>query len=296
MKPSNLLIFLSVLIALMAAIASAAGLFMNSGPGPFAFTTVHGQEIQLYGRGLYFYDWAFKAPIQRGTDAVILFGSVPLLVFAILYYRRGTLRGRLLLASVLSCFLYFSASLAFGTAYNPLFLLYVVYFSASLFAFVTALAGIDLKTLAASVQPSMPRRGIAIFMVIAGLSVLVWLLDKIGPLVLNMIPEAIASYTTDATAVLDIGIIGPSAYLTAVLLFRRRPLGYLLAPNLLVLNATIGLIVIAQTIAQRLDGIVLSVQVMIVFVGIFVVTSLFAAGLVIRYFRALADGPNQHSD
>jgi hypothetical protein len=55
-----------------------------------------------------------KAPIFRGTDAVTLFVSVPLLALSFLLYRRGSLRGALLLVGVLGFFLYYSASLAFS--------------------------------------------------------------------------------------------------------------------------------------------------------------------------------------
>jgi hypothetical protein len=40
-------------------------------------------------------------------------------------YRRGSLRGRLLLIGILTYFLYVYASIAFGAAYNALFLVYV---------------------------------------------------------------------------------------------------------------------------------------------------------------------------
>ena len=61
-----------------------------------------------------------------------------------LRYRRGSLRGALLLTGTLGYFLYVYASMALGTVvYNELFLAYVVLFSASLFAFVLALTGID---------------------------------------------------------------------------------------------------------------------------------------------------------
>lgn len=53
-----------------------------------------------------------------------MFVGIPMLIFAIFLYRRGSLRSGLLLTGVLACFLYNSASVAFGAAYNPLYLLY----------------------------------------------------------------------------------------------------------------------------------------------------------------------------
>ncbi len=262
---------------------------MQDHGAPVPFTTIHGQAIQLYGQGLYRNDWFFKAPIFRGTDAVTLFLFIPLLFLAFRAYRRGTVRGRLMLFGMLSFFLYNSVSLAFGAAYNPIFLLYIAYFSASLFAFVLAGTSIDLDFLAARIQPGFPRRGIAIFMFVAGLSVFVWLIDIITGLVQGQAPLAVASYTTDITAVIDIGIIPPAAYLAGICLLRRAPLGYLLAPVLLTLNACIGAVVIAQTIAQSMAGITLNAGQYIGFVGTFVVTSGFAIGLLIRYYRTVSE-------
>ncbi len=57
--------------------------------------------------------------------------------------------------------------MAFRAAFNPLFLVYGALFSASLFAFVLALTGIDLQTLPAHLAPQMPRRTIAAFLFVA---------------------------------------------------------------------------------------------------------------------------------
>jgi hypothetical protein len=58
-------------------------------------------------------------------------------------------------------FLYHAASMTFVVACNPLFLLYVVLFSASLFAFVLTAATFDLRILAARVTPDTPCIGFA---------------------------------------------------------------------------------------------------------------------------------------
>ena len=52
---------LSLLVALLAAIAAASGLFFTEDGEPFAFTTLRGQTARIYGRGLYRYDTLFTA-------------------------------------------------------------------------------------------------------------------------------------------------------------------------------------------------------------------------------------------
>lgn len=291
MQRSNVVIGLSSLVALLALVAAGAGLFWPGEGSPFTFTTLRGQAVEMYGQGLYRYDTAFKAPILRGTDAVTLLVGIPLLVWAIVRYRRDSLRGGLLLTGVLSYFLYKSASLAFGVAYNDLILVYIVYFSASFFAFLLTFTSIDLADLAARTSPDLPHGWIAAFMFLAGLSVFVWLIDIISGLTQGGAPANLASYTTETTYPFDLGIIAPTAFLGGVLVLRRAPLGYLLAATLLTLNALVGIMVVGQSVAQLLAGITLSPVEWAAFVGTFVVMSLVAATLLVILFRHVADSP-----
>lgn len=289
MKRSNVVVGLSSLVALLALVAAGAGLFWPGEGSPFTFTTLRGQTVEMYGQGLYRYDTFFKAAILRGTDGVTLLVGIPLLVWAIGCYQRDSLRGGLLLTGVLAYFLYKSASLALGVAYNDLILVYIVYFSASLFAFVLAFTSIDLPALSARVSPNLPHGWIAAFLFLAGLSVFVWLIDIIGGLAQGRAPENLASYTTEITYPIDLGIIAPAAFLGGVLVLRRAPLGYVLAATLLTLNALVGVMVVGQSIAQTLAGITLSTVEWVAFVGTFVVMSVVAVWLLALLFRHIED-------
>lgn len=289
MKTSNTLIWLSVLVALLAAVYAGVGLFSRGGDGPFTFTTLHGRTVEMYGQGLYRNDSSFKAPILRGTDAVTLFVCVPALLLAIVWYRRGSLRGRIFLTSMLAYFLYNSASLAFGAAYNNMLLVYIICASASFFAFLVAFNSIDLETLAAQTSPKLPRVGISIFLFFAGLSLLVWLMDIVIALTQGTVPPNLGPYSTEATYALDLGVILPTAYLAGILMLRRSPLGTLLASILITLNVTIGLVVASQSIMQALDGIILSPGEYAAYVAPFVTLSLIAVWLIILIHRNISD-------
>lgn len=172
--PSRLVVRLALLIALLALVAAGAGLAGQDG-APTTFTTIRGETATLYGRGLYRHDSLMAGSGYLGQDAVVLFLGIPLLLLATYQYRRGSLRGGLLLSGILGFFLYVYASMAFGAAYNPLFLLYVALFSASLYAFVLTVTSIDLKALPTFIDQQIPRRGPAIFMFAGGLITLfVW--------------------------------------------------------------------------------------------------------------------------
>jgi hypothetical protein len=283
---------LSLLVALGAVVTAGAGLLWHDGGEPFTVTSVHGETVTIYGRGLYQHDTLFKAPILRGTDAVTLFLAVPVLLATLLRHRRQDLRGRLLLAGVLAYFLYNSASVAFGAAYNPLLLVYVGYFSASLAAFGLAVSSVESRELADRVSPRVPRRLIAAFLFLAGLSVLVWLIDIVGALAAGGVPTHLGTYHTEPTYVIDLAIIAPAAFLGGILLLRRRPAGYIVAAALLVLNAFVGPVVVSQTVFQRLAGVAITTTELMVFAGTFVVTSAIAAALAVALLRSIAaDSP-----
>jgi hypothetical protein len=289
MKISKILVSLSILTGLLALIQAGAGLFWQNGGSPFPFTTLHGETVQMYGQGIYRYDTYFKAPIFRGTDAVTFFLGVPLLAIAIWLYNRGTLRGELFLAGVLAYFAYNSTSVTLGVAYNNLFLEYIAYFSASLFAFVLAVTSIDIQGLSNRISSNLPRRGIAVLLFVAGGALLfAWLSDLIAWLQPGAIP-GVTSYTTEITHAIDLGIIAPLTFLSGILILRRAPLGYLLSTILLLMLAVIGVVVTVQTVFQLGAGIELAPGLIMGKAGSFAILSLFAVWFLYRIFHGISE-------
>ncbi|MEJ5203511.1 MAG: hypothetical protein WHV66_14905 [Anaerolineales bacterium] len=288
-KSSTTIFWLSLLVALLAAVYAGAGLFAQGGKGAFLFTNLYGGTVEIYGRGIYHNDSTFRALIFRGTDAVTLFICVPALVFASVLYRRGSLRGHLFLTGMLGYFTYNAASLALGAFYNNLLLVYIGCFSASLFAFILALCSLDLSVLSARTSQNLPRRWIAVFLFVAGLSLMVWVVDIVVALFRGGIPNHLGHYTTEATYTLDLGVILPGVYLTGILVLRRHPLGTLLACVFILLNLTVGLVVAGQTTLQVLNGIVLTPGQFAAYVAPFIFLSLIAAILLVSILRNISE-------
>lgn len=256
MKPSNVVLGLCILIGSLSIVAAGLGLFWQDGGTPVTFTTVRGQTVNLYGQGLYRYDTLFAAGSFKGTDVVTLALGLPLLAFFGRRYKRGSLRGGLVLTGVLGYFLYVYASMALKAAYNNLFLVYIVLFSASLYAFILALRSIDPATLTRQATRNLPRRGPGIFMIASGIvTLIIWLLPLITALMQNQPPELLESYTTSVTDTLDLGIITPAAIIAGMLILRREPLGYLIACSLLILEIMLTPMIAMQTVFQLQLGI-----------------------------------------
>jgi hypothetical protein len=295
MKVSNVLIWLSWLVVVLALVAAGTGLFGQNGGSPFTFTSLRGQSVQIYGHGLYRYDTLFTGAANRGNDAVTLMLGIPLLIVSTLLYRRGSLRGGLLLMGTLVYFLYLYASYGLGTAFNRLFLVYIALFSASLFAFVLIFTSLDRQVLAARFTSGLPRRGVAIFMFASGLvTLVVWLQPLLGALLRDAPPPLLGSYTTNITDVLDLGIITPATFIAGGLILRRDPLGYLVACALLVLEIMLAPMITAQTVSQLLAGVTFTTGAIMGPIAGFMVLALAAIWVLVTLLRALSDSTPAH--
>ena len=133
MKLQSALTWLVPIIAVLALFAAGIGLFYPNEGSTFSFTAVRGDTVQIWGQGWYRYDTPIGALSFKAGDLITLFLAIPALVVSFVLYRRGSLRGGLVLTGALSYFLYTYISLGFGATYNNLFLVYVLIFSASLF-------------------------------------------------------------------------------------------------------------------------------------------------------------------
>jgi hypothetical protein len=290
MKRSNAVVGLSALIAVLALIAAGTGLFWQDGDGPYPFTTLRGQTAEIYGRGLYRYDTLFIGAGSRATDTTTLVLGIPLLVVSTLLYRRGSLRGALLLVGTLAYFLYVYSSYALGLAYNELFLLYVALFSACLYAFVLAYTSVDLRTLGSRFSTRMPRLGPATFMFASGLvTLVVWG----GPIVVALTggepPERLDTYTTPVTYALDLATITPATFLAGAFILRRDPLGYLIALSLLVLEAMLAPLIAAQTVSQLSAGVTFPPAQIVGPIAGFVVLAVVAIWVTVAILRNISD-------
>ncbi len=132
-------------------------------------TSVRGETVDLYREGVYRYDSVFKGAANRGADVVTLLIATPMLLVTLARWRGGSVRAQLLVIGTLVWFLYAGVSLAFGTAYNELFIVYVALFSTSLFAVVLAFRTVDTDVLADVFSDDMPRRVPGWFMLGSGI-------------------------------------------------------------------------------------------------------------------------------
>jgi len=230
MKYERSITILTILILVLSLAATVYGIYSSSGAVPQQFISWSGETVELYGTGLYEHDSISGAEQEIAQDIVTLFMGIPLLILSIFLFRRGSFRGRFMLAGTLGYFLYSYTSYSFLSAYNSFFLIYVILMSASLFAFILTIISFDIKSITTYFNPKTPVKfigGLLIFMSIA--ICLMWV-GRIFPSIFkDTMPYGLDHYTTLVIQALDLGLIVPGGILSGLLLFKQQPYGYLLA-------------------------------------------------------------------
>ncbi|ALU39636.1 hypothetical protein AS188_07580 [Kocuria flava] len=276
-------------IAVLATVAALAGLLWPAGPGPFPVETVRGERVELAGTGLYFYDTLFTAAGSRGTDLVTLVLGVPLLVLCTLRFRRGAPWAGPLLLGTLGFFLYVHGGYALGAvAYHRLFLLSVVLFSATLYTFVLLFAALVRRGPERLFPPGTPRRGpVVLLAASAVVLVVVWGAPLLAAAVTGAAPGRLGPYTVPFTHALDLAVLVPATVWGAVLIARGRPLGYVIACAVLVLEVFLAPLIAVQTVLQLRAGVVFTVPEIVGPVAGFLVLAVAAAAVLWGLLRPL---------
>ena len=280
MKATPLLCYFLVALTL---VSTTVGLFYSTKGERFSVSNIYGETIELYGDGIYRYNSVLKAGGNKGTDLVMLFVALTL---AFLTARRSEdRRSRYIRGGLLAGLLYYSACLVFGVTFNGLFLVYVLQFSTSLFALIFLIIDLLREGHLARVLAGKRLRGTAIFLLVSGGSVLVWL-EFIIPALLSRQPlSTIEVYTTELTFVLDLAIVLPVYVGCAISLLRQRVLGYELAPVLLTFITIIGVTVIGQNVFQSALGVFIPFRQLLGLVVSFVVLGAIATFMNTRLLR-----------
>jgi hypothetical protein len=194
-----------------------------------------------------------------GNDLVTLLVAAPVLAVSLYASSRGSLRARLVWLGMLDYALYNVAYYLFGTAFNSLFLVYVLTFALSLMALVFGLARLDVEALGRRLRAGVGERWIAGFMffVAVGLSA-VYTIDSVRFILTGRLPAVIAmtGKATNLVFALDLTLVVPWFILGGVWLWQRRPWGRVIAAITNVKGAVYMLALSAATIsaAVRIDA------------------------------------------
>ena len=206
---------LSILVGVLTAFASAAGLFVDG----------------LYRNNL----WATSQ--FRGSDLVRLAIVVPLLFVAMGLARRGSHRALLVWLGILWLTVYDYAFYLFGAAYNELFLVYTALVVLSGLALLFAMPSIDAATISQRFSSGTPVRLISVYLLLVALFLGgLWIFQSVAFIITGEEPQSLeaSGHVTEIVFALDLSLLVPGLAIAAIWLWQRRPWGYVLAAMMLV--------------------------------------------------------------
>jgi hypothetical protein len=255
MKEKRLVTILVISIAVLSSIAASMGIFSNGGPGPSTVISVRGEEVNLYGKGVYYHMSAEVAPQGIAQDVITLFIGIPLLVISLVLYRKGSIRGKVLLAGVLGYFLTTYLFFTMMAMYNQLFLLWVLLLSLCFHAFYISFKSISEQELVVKTSAKYPVKFIGGFLIFCSVSIaLLWLSIVLPPTLTGSIPKQVEHYTTLVVQALDLSIWLPAAFIAGFLLLRKKSFGYKLSSVYLVFLSLLMTALTAKVVAMGTLG------------------------------------------
>jgi hypothetical protein len=281
MKHQRLVIGLSMMIAGLAILVSVLGLWGDSGALPREFVTVTGERVIIYGAGIYAHDSLSVVAQGKASDLVTLILAVPALLISVWQCRSGSQKAALALVGILGYFLYTYVSYVFLWTYNPLFLVYVALMSASLFAFVLGLSGLDPDRIKQSFSRRLPVKFIGgLQWVIGGLLMLLWGSKILTALLNGQAPVGLEHYTTLVIQAMDLGLVVPVALVSGTLVMRRQAWGYLLSSVMLIKGFAMLIAITAMILNMALQQVAIDPIEVIIFVAFDV---LMVSGLIVLF-------------
>lgn len=282
----RLITVLTLLIVILSLTAVLTALLYRTDGSSFKIKNVRGDLVEVQGSGLYRYDSKSMAVQAIAQDWVTLIIGIPLLIVSLILFHKGRFRGQLLLAGTIGYFLYTYTSYSFLSAFNFLYLIYVSLFSISLFSFVLVMKLIKTDQMKTKIGEKIPHRTVSVYLLFMGTMLLFLWLGRIVPAFIDgQAPFGLDIYSTPVIQSMDLGLIVPLCFISAVLLWKKKPWGYLLAAILLVKGFTLFLAILSMIIGEIRAG----VKIHTIELVLFPVFALFGISMTVMYLRRIRD-------
>lgn len=240
--------------------------------GEIAQTSVisaFGENVQLYGKGIYARNSFSMAMQAIAQDLVTLILVVPATIVSLMLVKKKHTVAEFILTGLLAYMLYTYMSYSFLMYYNELFLVYVALMVLSFYAFVISIHLLSKNPVIELLQRNMKTMGLRIFLVASGIVIALMWLGRIVPTIgTGIAPVGLDHYSTLVIQVLDLGIIVPTCFVICYLLKEKNTLGYVLAPVIVVKAVTLVLAVLAMAACMALSGIEVAPSEFMIFGGI----------------------------
>jgi hypothetical protein len=160
------------------------------------------------------------------NDLMTLFLALPLLLGAMYYAVKGSVKAKLIWVGSLWYLIYNYVFYLYGAAFNNFFLLYILLFSLPVYTLALVLFNIDATSIKKSFDVNTPTRAISIFLFFFAFALgAPWVAMAISFIIAGTTPpfEMTIVFATDLVFLVSVLIF------SAVLLWKKNPWGYILA-------------------------------------------------------------------
>ena len=204
-----------------------------------AMASVVASVAGLWIKDVYQDDTSWATAALRGGDLITLVIAVPTLVLAMVLAGRGSTRALLVWIGALAYTVYNFAFYVFGAAFNDLFLVHVVAFSSSICALIVTITSVDASAIARGYSARAPVRAVAALLILVGVVfATLWSVFGISYAVTGRLSLGAATLEGMHTVfAIDLSLMAPGMALAGVLLWRRRPWGYVMGAAMSVFGA-----------------------------------------------------------
>ncbi len=252
-NPIKTIVFAIVVLAGMAAFSA---IFSDFGEGAFIYDSIRGIGVEIYGKGVYQHMPAGVAIQGIAQDYVTIFIAIPLLLISLTGYLKNSIRFHFLLSGVLG---YFFVTYLFYTAmgmYNMLFLCYVALIALAFFGLYLSIRSLE-KSNNFYFSEKTPVKFVGGFLIINSVSIaLLWLGIIVPPLLNGTIyPVELYHFTTLIVQGFDLGLLLPICFVIAILLLKKRFIGYVYSTVYLVFLSLLMTALTAKIIAMAFNGV-----------------------------------------
>jgi hypothetical protein len=170
---------------------------------------------------------------------------------------RGSVRAYLLWLGVLTFTVYNYVIYTFSIPFGPLFLLWVAVLGLGLYALIGGVAASDHKAVQSSFTSRRTVTVIAWFLIITAVFFgFLWISEDVPALLSGARPQSVVDMAlpTNPVHILDLGFFLPAVIATSVMLLKKKPLGYTLAPSFLVFLVLTGIPILLTPVVETVRG------------------------------------------
>jgi hypothetical protein len=170
---------------------------------------------------------------------------------------RGSLRAYLLWLGVVTFTVYNYFIYTFSVPFGPLFLLWVAVLGLCIYAMIGGVAAANHQAVRERCTSRRPVQVVAWFLIVTAVFfAFLWLSEDIPALLVGRMPQTATDMAlpTNPVHILDLAFFLPAVVAIGIMLLRQRPLGYTVAPAMIVFLILTGVPILLTPVVQSLRG------------------------------------------